>query len=166
MAKAIPEVERELEERLTRLGFELVETEWAGSGLRPILRIRIDVPEERALQGGRVNVDDCATVSRSLEPWLDGVETVPERYVLEVSSPGLDRPLTRRRDWTRFAGEQVAIKGAGVLAGRATRLEGELLGLSVDGNERELVRLRLADGDEVEVPKREIVRGHLVFRWK
>jgi ribosome maturation factor RimP len=158
-------VEAELEERVGRLGFELVDAVWAGTAGRPILRIRIDVPEERA-GGGGVSVQDCAVVSRALEAWLDGLPAMPERYVLEVSSPGVERPLTRARDWTRFAGQQVAVKGTEVLAGRARRLEGELLGLVKDEEGRELVRLRLQSGDEVEIPKREIESGHIVFRWK
>ena len=166
MAKAIPDVERELAGRLDRLGFELVEAEWAGSARRPILRIRIDVPAARVLDGPGVGVDDCARVSRALEPWLDGLAKVPERYVLEVSSPGVDRPLTRPTDWLRFTGEQVVIRGTGVLAGRSTRLEGELLGLRKGGSDRELVLVKLAGGDEVEVPRDEIAKAHLVFRWR
>jgi ribosome maturation factor RimP len=166
VARAIPAVEAGLEERVGRLGFELVEVEWAGSDRRPILRVRVDVAEERACEGRGVTVDDCAWVSRELEPWLDQLEVVPEHYVLEVSSPGLDRPLTRVRDWVRFTGQQVAIRGPRVLAGRATRLEGELVGLRRDERERERVVLRLASGEEVEVPKDEISRAHLVYRWK
>jgi ribosome maturation factor RimP len=161
----VPEVEAELEERVGRLGFELVDAVWAGSGARPILRIRIDVPEERAERGG-VTVQDCAVVSRALESWLDGLTSMPERYVLEVSSPGVERPLTRHRDWARFAGQQVALKGPELLAGRARRLEGELLGLGKDEGGREVVRLRLPGGEEVEIPKGEIESGHIVFRWK
>jgi ribosome maturation factor RimP len=165
MARPIPEVARELEDRVTELGFDLVDVEWAGDSRRPIIRVRIDVPESRAADGIGVNVDDCATVSRGLEPWLDGLEGMPDRYVLEVSSPGLDRPLNRARDFERFAGEPVAVKGKGLLAGRARRLEGELLGLTTDENGREQVRLRLPGGDEVLVPREEITGAHLVFRW-
>jgi ribosome maturation factor RimP len=161
----VPEVETELEERVERLGFELVDAVWAGSGARPILRIRIDVPEERA-EGGGVTVQDCAVVSRALESWLDGLASMPERYVLEVSSPGVERPLTRPRDWARFAGQQVAVKGPELLAGRARRLEGELLGLGKGEGGLEVVRLRLPGGEEIEIPKREIESGHIVFRWK
>jgi ribosome maturation factor RimP len=161
----VPEVQAELEGRVAGLGFELVDVAWAGSGGRPILRIRIDVPEERQ-EGGGVTVHDCAVVSRALEAWLDELPAMPERYVLEVSSPGVERPLTRPRDWTRFAGQQVAVTGAGLLAGRARRLEGELLGLVEDEGGREVVRLRLPSGDEVEIPKGEIQGGHIVFRWK
>ncbi|HZD04387.1 MAG TPA: hypothetical protein VE173_05705, partial [Longimicrobiales bacterium] len=100
MGKPFPEVERELGRRVEALGFELVDVEWAGSARRPIFRIRIDVPggsDPRDRHGG-VTVDDCAVVSRGLEPWLDGLEGVPETYVLEVSSPGVERALTREAD--------------------------------------------------------------------
>ncbi|NJD19275.1 MAG: ribosome maturation factor, partial [Gemmatimonadetes bacterium] len=104
-------------------------------------------------------------VSRALEPWLDGREDVPERYVLEVSSPGVDRPLLRDRDYERFRGEQVAVKGHEVLADRARRLEGELLGLEGEGGSA-AVRLRLPDGDEVSIPRELIAGANLVFTWK
>src|SRR5262245_18603784 len=139
MARPVPEVARQIEGRVEELGYELVDVEWAGSSARPLIQIRID----RVVgEPGGVSVDDCARVSRALEPWLDGVEAIPERYVLEVSSPGVDRPLLRARDFERFAGKKVAVKGPAPLAGRATRLEGELLGLvQAEGEER--VRLRL-----------------------
>jgi ribosome maturation factor RimP len=125
----------------------------------------MDVPEARSAAGG-VTVDDCARVSRALESWLDALPVMPERYVLEVSSPGLERPLLRTRDWTRFAGQRVAVMGEKALAGRARRLEGELLGLSHDELQRELVRLRLAGGEEVAIPREEIQKAHVVFHWK
>jgi ribosome maturation factor RimP len=91
---------------------------------------------------------------------------MPEKYVLEVSSPGVQRPLVRSRDWDRFIGEQVAVKGPEVLAGRATRLEGELLGLDREDDGRETVRLRLHGGEEVRIPREEITGAHIVYRWK
>jgi len=152
-------LERELEARLEAIGFELVELERAGSRTRPVLRLRIDVAE-----GDRgVTLDDCARVSRALEPYLDAREDLPERYVLEVSSPGVERPLVRARDFERFAGEEVALTGYGPLAGRGRRLTGKLLGLVTDGEER--IRLRLEDGEEIEVPRAEVARANLVFRW-
>lgn len=159
MGKAVPEVERQLEGRVAALGYELVQAEWAGSAKRPLLRLRIDRPEA----GSGVTLDDCSTVSRALEGWLDGLEAMPERYVLEVSSPGVDRPLVRDTDYDRFHGEWVAVKGRAPLAGRARRLEGELLGLD---RESGTVRLKLEDGTEVAVPRAEISGAHLVFRWE
>jgi ribosome maturation factor RimP len=161
--KSNPDIERELEARVSALGFEFVDLRWGGSGHRPSLRVRIDRPGSSAGEG--VTVDDCAKVSRSLEPWLDGREDLPERYVLEVSSPGVDRPLLRDGDFERFRGEQVAVKGHDILAGRARRLEGELLGLEGEGD-RAAVRLRLPDGDEVRIPRAMIAGANLVFTWK
>ncbi|MDX1493572.1 MAG: hypothetical protein R3253_05920, partial [Longimicrobiales bacterium] len=118
--------------------------------------------------GAGVTVEECARVSRALEPWLDEHEALSERYVLEVSSPGVDRPLVRARDFERFRGEHVAVmsRGQEILVDRATRLEGELLGLVDEGTETESVVLRLPDGEEVRVPRSEIRKAHLVFTWK
>ena len=154
----------ELERRVEELGYELVELERAGSKTRPILRVRID-RAGGSEKGAGVTVDDCTTVSRALESWLDEAEDVPERYMLEVSSPGIERPLVRRRDFQRYAGQEIAVRGKDVLAGRSRRLEGELLGLS-ERDGREYVRLRLNDGAEVDVARDEITRAHLVFRWE
>ena len=159
--KSNPEIDREMEARVEALGYELVEVRWGGSGRRPSLRVRIDRPDAAAGEG--VTVDDCAKVSRALEPWLDERADLPDRYVLEVSSPGVDRPLLKDRDYERFRGERVAIKGREVLAGRARRLEGELLGLEGDGG---AVRLRLPDGDEVSIPRDQVAGANLVFTWK
>jgi ribosome maturation factor RimP len=95
---------------------------------------------------------------------LDAREDLSDRYVLEVSSPGVERPLVRPRDWTRFAGQPVSVRGRGTLAGKARRLEGELLGLKGEGGE-ETVGLRLPGGEEVEFPLAEVEKANLVFRW-
>ncbi len=160
----VPGLAAELERRLAEMGYELVELEQAGSRARPILRVYLDRPDSRPGEPA-VSVDDCTRVSRALEPWLDEREGLSERYLLEVSSPGVERPLVRPRDWQRFAGEPVAVRGKAVLAGRAKRLEGELLGLEGDAG-AERVRLRLEGGEEVEVPLADIERGNLVFRWE
>ncbi len=167
MARPVVQIDSEMDSRVGDLGFELVDLVWAGSTARPILRVRIDRPD--TVPGRGVSVDDCAVVSRALEAWLDEHEALPERYTLEVSSPGVDRPLVRERDFVRFSGENVAVKGHDVLAGRSRRLEGELLGLA-DGGEGDegtvAVRLRLPSGDEVSIPRDEIAGANLVFTWK
>ena len=155
----------EMEPRVAELGYELVELEQAGSRARPILRLSIDRPDSKPGDPS-VSLDDCTRVSRALEPWLDQREGLSDRYVLEVSSPGVERPLLRPRDWERFAGAEVAVKGRGVLAGRAKRLEGVLLGLKEDEGGGQRVALRLPDDDEVEIPLAEIDRGNLVYRWE
>src|SRR5690606_11556010 len=107
------EIDRELEARIADLGYELVEVEWAGAARRPIVRIRIDRPG--AAVGEGITATDCARVSRALEAWFDEGGAMPERYVLEVSSPGVERPLRRPGDFERFAGQRVAVKGAAPL---------------------------------------------------
>lgn len=161
---AVADVERVLESGVEDLGFELVDVRWGGSDRRPVLRIRIDREDSSPKNG--VTVGDCAKVSRALEARLDEHEALAERYVLEVSSPGVDRPLKKARDFDRFSGERVVIKGREVLAGRSHRLEGELLGLDRSAGRSEAIRLRLADGDEVVIPRSKIRDAHLVFTWK
>ncbi len=166
MAKPIPEVDAELESRVEALGFELVEVEWAGSDRRPILRLRVDLPDSRP--GAGVTVNDCARVSRELEPWLDEHPAVPERYTVEVSSPGVERPLNRKRDFERFVGEPVVVKGTEPLVGtRSRRLEGDLLGVEEGADQEHYeVLIRRKGGDVLRVPRQDIEKAHLVFRWK
>jgi ribosome maturation factor RimP len=153
----------ELERRIEEMGFELVGLERAGSKRRPILRLRVDRPDSTPGQG--VTVEDCSRVSRALETYLDERSDLSESYLLEVSSPGVERPLVRRRDFERFSGREVALKGKEPLAGRARRLEGVLLGIT-GGEGEERVRLRLPDGEEVEVPRAEVTGANLVYRWE
>ncbi len=154
---------QELERRVEELGFELVELERAGSRARPILRAYIDRPDSRPGEPG-VSLDDCTRVSRALEPYLDAREDLSDRYVLEVSSPGVERPLVRRRDWERFAGSEAKVRGKEPLSGRGRTLEGVIVGIDgAEGEER--VRLRLPGGEEVEVPLAEISGANLVYRW-
>lgn len=152
-----------LEERVEALGFELVDLERAGDARRPILRLRIDRPEPAEASG--VSLDDCARVSRALESFLDSAEGLSPEYVLEVSSPGVERPLVRPRDWKRFAGREVVVKVRDALAGRGNRLEGTLLGLVEEAQGAEQVEIRLAGGEEVRVPLADVKSANLVFRW-
>ena len=152
----------ELEARLSGLRYELVQLDWAGSPARPVIRLRV----ERQALDRPVSLDDCATVSRGIEAWLDEDARVPERYVLEVSSPGLERPLTRDRDFRRFQGRKIAVTGKEALRGQSSRLEGELLGLVGGNGDRRAIRLRLNEGDEVEVPRSRVATARLVHDWK
>ena len=153
----------DIEHRVGELGYELVELEVAGNRARPIFRVYIDRPDSVPGQPS-VSVEDCTAVSRALEPMLDAREGLSDRYMLEVSSPGVERPLVRPRDWQRFAGQPVSVRGKGTLAGKARRREGDLLGVK-GGEGEETVGLRLAGGEEVEFPLAEVERAHLVFRW-
>jgi ribosome maturation factor RimP len=150
-------LEREVEARIESLGYELVELEHAGSKARPILRIRIDKPGS----DNGVTLDDCAQVSRELEAFLDQTPDLGERYVLEVSSPGVERPLVKRRDFERFTGREVAIKTGAAVDDLGKRIEGVLRGI----NERDVVRIDV-QGRLVEVDRDNIRKAHLVFRWE
>jgi len=103
----LPDLEQQVASRLAELGFELVELRQGGSSRRPLLQVRL----ERQGPGDdrRVTVDDCAVASRALEAWLDGAGFGEGRYVLEVGSPGLDRPLRRPEEWRRFAGRTAEV---------------------------------------------------------
>ena len=168
MVRSEPIHRSKIEGRVEALGFEVVELEWAGSKARPILRLRVDRAD--STPGDGVTVDDCARVSRALEAWLEEDGGVPERYVIEVSSPGIERPLTRPRDWSRFSGHRVAVEGTRVLVGDERRVEGELLGPvedegSDDPAETERVRIRTDAGEELTLSLSEIKRAHLVHDW-
>lgn len=106
-------VEDALESVVALLGYEVVLVEWAGSGRGRILRVYLDHPEG-------VSLDDCAKMSRILGDALDAAEADPEArtlaallsqpYNLEVSSPGLERPLVRRSHFVRFAGRRAVVR--------------------------------------------------------
>lgn len=164
MAISLPDLLGEVEARLEVMGFEVVEAGWVGSSRRPILRIRMDVPDSLPGKGG-VTVDHCATVSRALEPWLDEHEGVPEHYVLEVSSPGVERPLVRDHDWERFKGYPVLVKGKDFPGGRGNRLEGDIQGLEEGAQGESVVVLLLEEGEQLRIPLDRIKKAHLVYRW-
>ena len=149
-------LEREIESRIDSLGFELVELERVGSKARPILRIRIDRPDSDA----GVTLDDCSRVSRELESYLDKSPELGERYVLEVSSPGIERPLVRPRDYQRFAGKEIAVKTSEAIGDLGKRVEGVLRGI----DERGVVELDV-NGRTIAIERGNIKKAHLVYRW-
>lgn len=155
-------LEKEISGLLSDLGFELVTFERAGGSRRPLLRVRIDRLGESPDETG-VTVDDCARVSRRLERYLDERAELPERSIVEVSSPGVERPLVKAADYTRFAGRQVLIQGFAPLIGRQKRVEGLLLGL-VEGSEG-AIEVEV-EGERLRVPVTAIARANLVYDWK
>ena len=85
------------------LGFELVRVRLTGSAHKT-LQVMAERPD------GTMNVDDCAELSRAISAMLDERDPIPEDYDLEVSSPGIDRPLTRPKDFARYAGHKAKIE--------------------------------------------------------
>ncbi|AMW04857.1 ribosome maturation factor RimP [Gemmatimonas phototrophica] len=148
-----PIVTRELD----ALGFDLVELRRGGSKARPVLEIRIDRRDEE-----KVTVDDCAHASRALEARLEADALVAEQYVLEVSSPGADRPLRHAADWRRFIGRRATVTCALLAGGKQ---EVEILALDGESG-AEVALVRDPKGREVQVPLREVSQARLAFHWK
>ena len=94
--------------RLEALGFDLADLRIGGTPNRPLVQVRIDCPPRN------VTVEDCSRVSRALEQWLDASGPLGSRYVLEVSSPGIERPVRWHRHWVQFVGRDVNVKIAGL----------------------------------------------------
>ena len=145
-----------IREHIAGLGFELVDLRRAGPSQRPILQVRVDRPDSRPGQG--VTAGDCAVISRSLEGFLEQRAMVGPRYVLEVSSPGLERPLRWPEHWRRFVGRHARVR-APSLPGRSRV---EILAVPDD----EHVVLRLEDGSEVTVALETIREAALVVDWE
>jgi ribosome maturation factor RimP len=118
MANDVSSLTDEVRARVAALGFELADLRKGGTPRRARLAVRIDRPE--STPGHGVTVDDCALVSRALEQWLDGSGVLGPNYVLEVSSPGIERPLRWREHWARFVGSQVHVHLPGRGRQRAT----------------------------------------------
>lgn len=98
--------------KLGELGLELADLRIGGTPNRPLVQVRIEWPASDPARN--VTVDDCSQASRALESWLDGDGRLGTRYVLEVSSPGLDRVIRWPRHWARFVGRDVQATIAGV----------------------------------------------------
>ena len=94
--------------RLEPLGFDLADLRIGGTPNRPLVQVRIDCPPRK------VTVEDCSRASRALEQWLDAGGPLGNRYVLEVSSPGIERPVRWHRHWVQFVGRDVNVKVAGL----------------------------------------------------
>jgi len=126
------------------LGYELVGVEYGGSPGNGLLRVYIDRE-----QG--VTVDDCARVSEALSAALDVEDPIREAYTLEVSSPGINRPLFERADFERFAGSRVFVRLEGELEGRRRfkgllqRVEGDEIVVEVDGRDWRLPLVRVEE---------------------
>src|SRR6185436_12383419 len=101
-----------IRDHIAGLGFELVDLRRTGTLQRPILQVRVDRPDSRPGQG--ITADDCAGISRSLERFLESRAMVGPRYVLEVSSPGLDRPLRWPDHWRRFIGRRARVRAEAI----------------------------------------------------
>jgi len=145
-----------LEPVLARDGFELVEVEWQREGGAWVLRLYVDK------QGG-IGVDDCHAASRLVETILDVEDFIEPAYSLEVSSPGVERPLRKPEHFRRFAGEHAQVKSFGpVDAGHGPRKSwtGVLRGFQDGAVEMEV------DGALHRIPLDRIAKAHLQYDFE
>ena len=147
MPRESTELRKLIEPAVTALGYELVGVEYL-HGKNGTLRVYIDRPEG-------ISVDDCQAVSYQVSGLLDVEDPIRGQYTLEVSSPGLDRPLFRSQDFERFAGSRVDVRLVAPVDGRR-RFKGVLGGLR-DG--QVVVQM---DDEELVVDIEEIDQARLV----
>ena len=137
----IAELTALIEPEVKALGFDLVRIKLFGSGDEYTLQIMAENPATKQLV-----IEDCATISRRLSDVLDEADPIEEAYRLEVSSPGIDRPLTRLHDFMEWAGHEAKIAATELVAGRKA-FRGILNG--VDGEE---ILFADAKAGEVSIP--------------
>jgi len=137
--------------RLETMGFELVRIAVLGRE-RPTVQVMADRAD-----GSLIAVEDCEQISHYLSTVFDVEDPIPGAWNLEVSSAGIDRPLTRAKDWNRFAGHLARAETQFPVNGRK-RFSGIVLGA-----DDKFAKLRLDDGSEAELPLQDIRRAKLVL---
>ncbi len=135
------------------LGLEIVEVVYQKEAGDWYLRIFIDSP-------AGVNINDCQSFSEAMGAVLDTQEDLfPGSYLLEVSSPGVARPLRKRADFERFAGKKVAIKLAKAVAG-SRKYAGELLGIE-QVDQEEVILIKINSDQIIKLPKKIVAKANL-----
>ncbi|MHB9098224.1 MAG: ribosome maturation factor RimP [Syntrophales bacterium] len=139
---------------LASAGMELVQVECLKMKARWLVRIYIDRQE------GGVTLDDCALISNQLGDLLDVHDVPPGPYTLEVSSPGLDRPLHRDKDFLKYRGARINLRLEGKIEGRR-HFRGELIDYEdADGGKVLIVK---ADGKTFRIPREAVVKANLEY---
>ena len=134
------------------LSFELVDVEFLKEGANWYLRVYIDKP-------GGIAIDDCQAVSEKLSNLLDEVDPIKQSYILEVSSPGLERPLKKDSDFKRFKGEEVEVRLFQPLNGKKI-YEGILLGLIEDK-----ISIKHMNGEELRFGREDAAMIRRVLKF-
>ncbi len=153
MADIIDQIRRLLDPILGSLGLTLWDMEFQKQGPKWLLRIYID------REGTGVTLNDCEAVSRDLGAILDVEDVVPHAYTLEVSSPGLDRTLTKPEHFIRFSGSAVKVKTYQQINGQKV-FHGKLLGLTGD-----VVDMELETGAVMKIRLSDIAKASLVVEF-
>lgn len=148
------QLQQSLSPVVTGLGYELVGIEWLSQGKHSLLRVYID-------QESGIGIEDCEKVSRQLSALLDVEDLIPGHYSLEVSSPGLDRPLFTLEQFQRFAGEQAKVKCHAPIHGQK-KFIGTIASVSIENEE---VSLSLENGELVQIPFNLIAKANLLAKF-
>jgi ribosome maturation factor RimP len=157
MANPLAEKIRALLEPAVRgAGYELVDLEWKHEQVGWVVRVYIDVLEDDARLGHGVGLDDCTRVSREISPVLDVADVIPHAYSLEVSSPGLNRPLRSLDHFRRFIGKTARVKLKDGVAGRKN-FKGTILAAAPPGE----VTIEIDDGQKFVLPLADLDRANL-----
>jgi len=138
---------------LNENGYELFNVEFLKEGRDWFLRVYIEKTENGEYVS--VGTDDCEAVSRFLSAELDRLDPIEQNYYLEVSSPGMDRPLLREKDFIRFGGEIVDVSLYKALDGRKT-LSGTLVGRASG-----CIIIKDEKGNEVKIPEEQVSKTRL-----
>lgn len=142
-------IEKLISPTIEELGYEVVRVELMGE-MNPCLQIMADRVDQSAM-----NVDDCAQISRAVSAIMDVEDPISAAYTLEVSSPGLDRPLVKPAHFERFKGFEIRVEKRGA-TDEQRRFRGQLLGMSGDN-----VKL-LVKGEEMDIPFADILKAKMV----
>ena len=134
-----------------KMGYDLVRLQLQGGNSRKVLQIMAERKDRKAM-----TVEDCADLSRAISPVLDEKDPIEDNYTLEVSSPGIDRPLVKLDDFDRFKGFEAKVEALSLINGRK-RFSGRLQG--IDGND---VIIEF-EGDEVRIPFDQVAKAKLVL---
>ncbi len=146
------EVERLIAPTVADLGFEIVRVQLGGGQRRPTLQVMIERPD------GSLAIEDCVAVSHAVSALLEVEDPIDGAYELEVSSPGIDRPLTRAKDFLRWAGYEAKVELKLPIEGRR-RIKGRLIGL--EGTD--VILAEAAGQPQVRLPLSAIGKAKLVL---
>ena len=153
MGQGVKNILRELAEQIgDELNYEVVDVVLTKEGPNRILRVFIDRPEG-------IGLEDCELFSQRLSTLLDEKDPIPTAYLLEVSSPGLERPLTKPEHFRRFTGQGVELKLFTAVEGRR-KVKGRLQGWADQDGGRVLVEV---DGGTLEIPWKAIAKARLEY---
>lgn len=132
--------------------FELIDIEFTKEGPHRYLRVFID-------KIGGITLDDCQKVSEQLSEKLDEEDPIEENYFLEISSPGLDRPLKKTKDFERFKGENIEVRLYQPMDNKKV-FEGELV-----GSDNNVITIKIDNKDLVEIPREKIAITKLAIKF-